>query len=110
MSGPERDRRTGRCRPRAGCDDGRVTPDEPLLVDQNPLPAALSKRLTEQLSFLIEVDRMKTVLRASPLAATERRENDAEHSWHLALMVMLLSDYADERIDIGHTIRLVGIH
>lgn len=87
-----------------------MTSEEPQLVDQNPLPAALSKRLTEQLSFLIEVDRLKTVLRQSPLAAADRRENDAEHSWHLALMVMLLSDYADERIDIGHTIRLVVIH
>jgi putative hydrolase of HD superfamily len=87
-----------------------VSSDEDLLVQQNPLPAALPNRLADQLAFIIEVDRLKTVLRASPLAAAERRENDAEHSWHLALMVMLLSDYSDERIDVGHTMRLVVIH
>jgi putative hydrolases of HD superfamily len=50
------------------------------------------------------------VLRASPLAAADRRENDAEHSWHLALMVMVLAEYADEPIDVGHTIKLVVVH
>lgn len=87
-----------------------MSTEENLLVQQNPLPAALSNRLADQLSFIIEVDRLKTVFRASPLAAAQRRENDAEHSWHLALMVMLLSDYADDRIDVGHTMRLVIIH
>lgn len=82
--------------------------DEPLLVERRPLP--IDGRLGQQLAFLIEVDRLKTVLRASTLAATERRENDAEHSWHLALMVPVLAEYADEPIDVGHTIRLVVVH
>jgi putative hydrolase of HD superfamily len=82
--------------------------DEPLLVDRQPLP--MGGRLGQQLAFLIEVDRLKTVLRASPLAAVDRRENDAEHSWHLALMVPVLAEYADEPIDVGHTIRLVVVH
>jgi putative hydrolases of HD superfamily len=82
--------------------------DEPLLVERRPLP--FDGRLGRQLAFLIEVDRLKTVLRASTLAATERRENDAEHSWHLALMVPVLAEYADEPIDVGHTIRLVVVH
>jgi putative hydrolase of HD superfamily len=82
--------------------------DEPLLVERRPLP--IDGRLGQQLAFLIEVDRLKTVLRASPLAAAERRENDAEHSWHLALMVPVLAEYADEPIDVGHTIRLVVVH
>ncbi len=81
---------------------------EPLLVERNPLPVA--GRLGQQLAFLIEVDRLKTVLRASTLASVERRENDAEHSWHLALMVPVLAEYADEPIDVGHTIRLVVVH
>lgn len=84
--------------------------DESLLVDGNPLPAAVDGRLAAQLTFLIEVDRLKTVLRQSPLAAAPRRENDAEHSWHLALMVPLLAEYADEPIDVGHTMRLVVVH
>lgn len=82
--------------------------DEPLLVERRPLP--IDGRLGRQLAFLIEVDRLKTVLRASTLAAADRRENDAEHSWHLALMVPILAEYADEPIDVGHTIRLVVVH
>ncbi len=82
--------------------------DEPLLIERRPLP--IDGRLGQQLAFLIEVDRLKTVLRASPLAAVDRRENDAEHSWHLALMVAVLAEYADEPVDVGHTIRLVVVH
>jgi putative hydrolase of HD superfamily len=82
--------------------------DEPLLVERRPLP--VEGRLGRQLAFLIEVDRLKTVLRASTLAAAARRENDAEHSWHLALMVPVLAEYADEPIDVGHTIKLVVVH
>ncbi|MFD4638673.1 HD domain-containing protein [Lentzea sp. NPDC058436] len=81
-----------------------------LLADQNPLPSGVDSRLRDHLTFLIEVDRLKTVLRASPLAAADRRENDAEHSWHLALMVMTLAEYADEPIDVGHTMKLVVVH
>jgi putative hydrolase of HD superfamily len=81
-----------------------------LLADANPLPETIDARLRQQLSFLIEVDRLKTVLRQSPLAAVDRRENDAEHSWHLALMVVVLAEHADENIDVGHTIKLVVVH
>ncbi|MEC3974845.1 HD domain-containing protein [Amycolatopsis sp. H20-H5] len=81
-----------------------------LLEDANPLPAALDPRLRAQFTFLIEADKLKTVLRQSPLAAADRRENDAEHSWHLALMVPLLAEYADEPIDVGHTTKLVIVH
>lgn len=81
-----------------------------LLSDQNPFPEAIDGRLREQLEFIIEVDKLKAVLRQSPLAAAERRENDAEHSWHLALMVLLLAEYANEPIDVGHTIKLVVVH
>ncbi|MFJ5231114.1 HD family hydrolase [Kitasatospora sp. NPDC088391] len=81
-----------------------------LLVDANPFPDGLDARLRAQLAFLVEVDRLKTVLRQSPLAAAARRENDAEHSWHLALMVGVLAEYADEPIDIGHTVQLVLLH
>jgi putative hydrolase of HD superfamily len=79
-----------------------------MLTERRPLP--IDGRLGQQLAFLIEVDRLKTILRASTLAAADRRENDAEHSWHLALMVPILAEYADEPIDVGHTIRLVVVH
>jgi putative hydrolases of HD superfamily len=83
---------------------------EPLLTDENPLPTSLDPRIAAQLTFLIEVDRLKTVLRQSPLVAAPRRENDAEHSWHLALMVILLAEHADEPVDVGHTVKLVVVH
>jgi putative hydrolase of HD superfamily len=90
--------------------DDNGSDDDGLLVDRNPLPDGVPDRVREQLTFLAEADRLKTVLRASPLAAADRRENDAEHSWHLALMVMLLAEHADEPIDVGHAMRLVVIH
>ncbi|MGH3761261.1 HD domain-containing protein [Actinophytocola sp.] len=83
---------------------------DPLLTERNPLPATLDPRIAAQLTFLIEVDRLKTVLRQSPLVAAQRRENDAEHSWHLALMVILLAEHADEPVDVGHTVKLVVVH
>ena len=81
-----------------------------LLIDRSPLPDGIDARLAAQLTFLAEIDRLKDVFRASPLAAADRRENDAEHSWHLALMVVLLAEYADEPIDVGHTVKLVLVH
>ncbi|NMH91605.1 HD domain-containing protein [Pseudonocardia bannensis] len=81
-----------------------------MLAESCPLPTGLDRRLREQLTFIVEIDRLKTVLRASPLAAADRRENDAEHSWHLAMMVLLLAEYADRPIDVGHTVQLVLVH
>jgi putative hydrolase of HD superfamily len=80
------------------------------LIDGNPLPENIGERLRQQLGFLAEADRLKTVLRRSPLAAADRRENDAEHSWHLALMAAVLAEYADEPVDVGHVIKLVVVH
>ncbi|MGW7094658.1 HD domain-containing protein [Streptomyces sp. NPDC054874] len=60
-----------------------------------------------QPTLLVEVDKPKTVLRQSPLIAADRRENDAEHSWHLAMMVVILAEHSDRPIDVGCTIQLV---
>lgn len=87
-----------------------MAPVDELLIDENPLPEGIPDRLRDQLAFVVEADRLKTVLRQSPLAAEARRENDAEHSWHLALMVVLLAEYAEEPIDVGHTLELVVLH
>jgi len=84
--------------------------DDDLVIDRNPLPEGIDERLRAQLTFIAEADRLKTILRASPLAAADRRENDAEHSWHLALMVLLLAEYSNEPIDVGRTMTLVIIH
>jgi putative hydrolase of HD superfamily len=84
--------------------------DNSPLAETNPLPDGIDGRLREQLAFLIEADRLKTVLRRSPLAAVDRPENDAEHSWHLALMAMVLAEHADETFDVGHVMKLVVVH
>lgn len=80
------------------------------VIDRNPLPDEVGDRLRAQITFVAEADRLKTILRASPLAAADRRENDAEHSWHLALMVLVLAEYACEPVDVGHTLKLVIVH
>jgi putative hydrolase of HD superfamily len=87
-----------------------VLPPEPLIADRVDQPADVPERLAAQLRFVLEADRLKTVLRRSPLLSASRRENDAEHSWHLALMVLVLAEYADEPVDVAKTISLVLVH
>lgn len=84
--------------------------EEPLLAGRVQRPKGTPDRLAEQIRFLLEADQLKTIVRRSHLMAADRRENDAEHSWHLALMVIVLAEYADEPIDVGHTIALVTVH
>jgi putative hydrolase of HD superfamily len=88
----------------------RETGTRSLLADRTPFPAGLDERLRQQFTFLVEVDQLKAIMRQSPLAAVQRRENDAEHSWHLAMMVAVLAEYSDEPVDVGHTIQLVIVH
>ncbi|RSN59910.1 HD domain-containing protein [Actinomadura sp. WAC 06369] len=80
------------------------------LIDRVPQPPDVPSRLAAQVAFIVEVDRLKTVLRRSVLVADDRRENDAEHSWHLALMVAVLAEHADEPVDVGRTLKLVLLH
>jgi len=66
--------------------------------------------MDKQLSFLIEIDKLKSVLRKSPLIDQSRRENSAEHSWHLALYAMVLSGEAAPEVNIDRVIRMLLIH
>ncbi len=66
-------------------------------------------RLTRQLGFLVEADRLKTVLRRTPLTDGSRRENSAEHSWHLAIAALALTEYADG-LDFRRVYELVAVH
>lgn len=68
------------------------------------------KRLRQQIDFILEIDKLKHILRQSRVTDGSRRENDVEHSWHLAVMTMLLADYAPEPIDVLHTMKMVLIH
>ncbi len=67
-------------------------------------------RLKKQMDFIIEVDKVKNIVRQTYLADGKRKENDAEHSWHLALMAVLLKEYAREEIDLSRVIPMVLIH
>ncbi|MBC7737325.1 MAG: HD domain-containing protein, partial [Candidatus Saccharibacteria bacterium] len=67
-------------------------------------------RLDAQFAFLNEGDRLKSVLRATTLVDGARRENPAEHSWHLALYAMTLPDQAPPGVEIGWVIKMLILH
>lgn len=67
-------------------------------------------RLQAQLTFLLEIDRLKRILRRTSLVGGDRRENSAEHSWHLAVMALVLAEYANEPVDLLHTLKLLLVH
>jgi putative hydrolase of HD superfamily len=68
------------------------------------------QRLEQQFAFLREIDREKEIVRQTYLASANRKETDAEHAWHMALMTILLSDYANEPIDVLKTVTMLLIH
>jgi putative hydrolase of HD superfamily len=70
----------------------------------------MDKRFKEQIDFIIEVDKLKNIMRQSYITDGSRRENDSEHSWHLALMAFILSEHANEEINILKVIKMVIIH
>lgn len=67
-------------------------------------------RLEQQLSFILELDKLKQIGRQTYLADGSRKENDAEHSWHLALMAFILAEYANEPVDVCKTMKMVMLH
>lgn len=70
----------------------------------------MEERMAKQLAFALEIDKAKSVLRQTHLSEHGRRENDAEHSWHLAIMAYLLREYANEAVDIGKVMLMCLIH
>lgn len=67
-------------------------------------------RLEKQIEFILELDKIKSIVRQTYLSNGERKENDAEHSWHLALMCFTLAEYANEPIDVLKTMKMVLLH
>ncbi|HSV28273.1 MAG TPA: HD domain-containing protein, partial [Candidatus Omnitrophota bacterium] len=67
-------------------------------------------RLTRQLGFVLELDKLKTILRQTLLIDSSRRENDAEHSWHVAAMAVLLAEYAPPGADPLRASRMLLFH
>jgi putative hydrolase of HD superfamily len=70
----------------------------------------ISERLKQQIDFIIEIDKLKGVIRKTKLFDGSRCENDVEHSWHLAMMAMVLSEYANEKVDVNKVMKMVLIH
>ena len=68
------------------------------------------KRLEDQMKFLLEIDKEKNILRQTHLSGHGRRENDAEHAWHMTIMIYLLREYANEKIDLAKTMMMALIH
>lgn len=68
------------------------------------------ERLKKQMEFIVEVDKVKNIIRQTYLADGNRKENDAEHSWHLALMAVLLKEYSNEEVDLAKVVPMVLIH
>lgn len=70
----------------------------------------MSQRLDKQIEFLKEIDKEKFIKRQTYLTDGNTQENDAEHAWHMAIMTFLLSEYANDDIDVLHTIKMLLIH
>lgn len=70
----------------------------------------MDERLKSQLAFALEIDKEKSILRQTHLSGHGRRENDAEHAWHMAIMSYLLREYANEEVDIAHVMLMCLIH
>ena len=68
------------------------------------------ERLDQQIAFCKEIDKEKFIGRQTYLTGATRKENDAEHAWHMAIMTLLLSEYANEKIDVLKTISMLLIH
>ena len=70
----------------------------------------MNDRIKKQLDFMLELDKMKNLYRQTYVLHEDRQENDAEHSWHLAILAMLLSEYAAQPVDVLHVMKMVLIH
>ena len=70
----------------------------------------MDERLKKQMEFALEMDKEKGIGRQTYILNALRKENDAEHGWHLALMTILLAEYANEKIDVSRTVEMVTIH
>lgn len=70
----------------------------------------MNDRLERQMTFVMELDRLKGIIRRSLALGGRREENSAEHSWHLALMVVLLAEYADQSFDVLRAVKMALVH
>ena len=69
-----------------------------------------NERLNKQIDFILEADKEKNIIRQTHLSGNGRRENDAEHAWHMAIMLYLLKEYANEEFDVAKAMMMALIH
>ena len=69
-----------------------------------------NQRFSEQIAFLLEMDKMKNIYRQTRVLHEDRAENDAEHAWHLAMLAIVLKEYANEPVDLATVLETVLIH
>lgn len=82
-------------------------PDKPLEI----VGEMDRERLAQQLEFILEIEKLKQVFRQTILIGDRRRENDAEHSWHLSIMALLLAEHAcDGKVDLLKVIKMLLVH
>ena len=69
-----------------------------------------NKKIKKQIEFVLVIDEMKNVLRRNLVVDGSRRENDAEHSWHLAMLAMILEEYSSQKVDIERVLKITLVH
>lgn len=70
----------------------------------------MNERLLKDMEFIIELDKMKSILRQTSLINEDRREDDAQHSWHISVMAMLLAEYSNEKVDVCRVMKMLLTH
>jgi putative hydrolase of HD superfamily len=70
----------------------------------------MTDRLKKQIDFILEIDKEKSIYRQTHITDYARRENDAEHAWHMAIMAYLLQEYSNEKIDVAKVMLMCLIH
>lgn len=70
----------------------------------------VTERLRKDIEFIVEIDKMKSIIRQTSLVDGSKREDDAEHSWHIAVMAMILHEYSNVDIDLCKVIKMLLVH
>lgn len=70
----------------------------------------LPERLMKQIEFMLELDKMKNLYRQTYVLHEDRKENDAEHSWHIAVLAFMLAEYSNEPVDVCHVMKMLLLH
>lgn len=85
-------------------------PDLSVLKKEEQVQIMDKKRFEKQLDFILEADKEKNILRQTHLSGHGRQENDAEHAWHMSMMIYLLKEYSNEEIDVAKAMMMALIH